>query len=559
MKKSIVVLATAFTAAYLCSLSQVVAQSSTLNQIQRFTNEGKGEMDDNPFGQVNAVSQLSDVSPNDWAFTALQSLVERYGCIAGYPNQTFRGNRPVSRYEFAAGVNACLDKINEVLAQGLGDKISREDLAAIQRLQEEFAAELATLRGRVDSLEAKVTTLEAQQFSTTTKLFGQAIFGAQGRSITTFTPSSRNSITLADTQDATNLTFGYNVQLSLFTQFTPRSFLLTGLQFSNIDTGAPATSPVFLTNSFTGLAYEGSTNNRVIISDLSYRQQLSDNFAFIVGAAGVNPISVFRGPNRYESAGQGPVSAFAQRNPILALGSTTTGAGFDWQISPRISLQGVYSVGNASATAGSGGLFDGSTVLGVQLNLAPADTVDVALNYLYNFNSTGSLLTGVGDTIVGPVFGQLRTNAIGATLNWRIDPKVVFGVFGGYTNTSVGGAGLAGTVETTNWMTYFNFPDLFRRGDLLGIYVGQPPKITSSTITLNGIPALNVPGTVGLPGVLLGGFGGQPATTTHLEVFYRYRISDNISLTPGVIFVFNPYHTISSTVTIGTLRTTFSF
>ena len=35
--------------------------------------------------QVTSVSQLSDVQPTDWAFQALQSLVERYGCIAGYP------------------------------------------------------------------------------------------------------------------------------------------------------------------------------------------------------------------------------------------------------------------------------------------------------------------------------------------------------------------------------------------------------------------------------------------------------------------------------------------
>lgn len=44
-------------------------------------------------GQVISVSQLSDVQPNDWAFEALQSLVERYGCIAGYPDGTFRGKR----------------------------------------------------------------------------------------------------------------------------------------------------------------------------------------------------------------------------------------------------------------------------------------------------------------------------------------------------------------------------------------------------------------------------------------------------------------------------------
>ena len=92
---------------------------------------------------VTSVSQLSDVRPTDWAFTALQSLVERYGCIAGYPDRTFRGKQATSRYEFAAGLNACLDKINEIISVGLADKVSKEDLATLQRLQEEFAAELA--------------------------------------------------------------------------------------------------------------------------------------------------------------------------------------------------------------------------------------------------------------------------------------------------------------------------------------------------------------------------------------------------------------------------------
>ncbi|MFN9207284.1 MAG: iron uptake porin, partial [Pseudanabaena sp.] len=100
---------------------------------------------------VTSVSQLSDVKPTDWAFTALQSLVERYGCIAGYPDRTLRGKQATSRYEFAAGLNACLDKINELISAGLADKVSKQDLATLQKLQEEFAAELATLRGRVDA------------------------------------------------------------------------------------------------------------------------------------------------------------------------------------------------------------------------------------------------------------------------------------------------------------------------------------------------------------------------------------------------------------------------
>jgi hypothetical protein len=62
---------------------------------------------EDPLAQVNSVSQLSDVQPTDWAFQALQSLVERYGCIAGYSDGTYRGNRATGRYEFTAGLNSC--------------------------------------------------------------------------------------------------------------------------------------------------------------------------------------------------------------------------------------------------------------------------------------------------------------------------------------------------------------------------------------------------------------------------------------------------------------------
>jgi S-layer homology domain len=69
--------------------------------------------EDEPISQVTSVSQLTDVKPTDWAFQALQSLVERYGCIAGYPDKTYRGNRAITRYEFAAGLNSCMDRVYE--------------------------------------------------------------------------------------------------------------------------------------------------------------------------------------------------------------------------------------------------------------------------------------------------------------------------------------------------------------------------------------------------------------------------------------------------------------
>ncbi|MCT0227698.1 iron uptake porin, partial [Synechococcus sp. CS-1331] len=108
--------------------------------------------------QVTSVNQFSDVQPTDWAYQALSNLVEKYGCVAGYPNGTYKGGQAMTRFEAAALLNACLDRVTEVTDE-------------LQRLMDEFKAELATLRGRVDGLEKKVGKLEAQQFSTTTKLY----------------------------------------------------------------------------------------------------------------------------------------------------------------------------------------------------------------------------------------------------------------------------------------------------------------------------------------------------------------------------------------------------
>ena len=170
---------------------------------------------------VTSVSQLSDVKPTDWAFTALQSLVERYGCIAGYPDSTFRGSKSLARYEFAAGLNACLDKINEIISAGLADKVSKEDLATLQKLQEEFAAELATLRGRVDALDAKTAKLEAQQFSTTTKLSGLAFFNLTGATaggnVLRETGARNAGVPITATAVRPNVTFGYYLFLNLTT------------------------------------------------------------------------------------------------------------------------------------------------------------------------------------------------------------------------------------------------------------------------------------------------------------------------------------------------------
>lgn len=506
-----------------------------------------------PMNQVTSVSQLKDVQPNDWAFQALQSLVERYGCIAGYPDSNYRGNRALTRYEFAAGVNACLDRVNELIATATSDLVTREDLAILQKLQSEFAPELATLRGRVDNLEAKTAEIEANQFSTTTKLSGLLIVGIQGRTNNRGDVNPRDG--QKDTDDAgTNINLMSLAQLYLTSQITPSSYLFTGLLDGN-----GTTSPRF-TNSVSRndvlLGYEFPTDT-LIISDLNFHWLVTDKLAVMVGTEGVSMPSAFRGPNRVESAATGPLSYFAQRNPILNMGYGHGGIAIDWQFAKRASLQAIYTSYQPGNPGKSSGLFDGTTTTGVQLLLTPTDTLDLSLYYVNNYASDGCLLTFVGDeclTTVNTTTGKsapLQTNAVGATLTWQISPRISAGAWGGYTKSYI--PGQSGSVETTNYMVFLNFPDLFAKGNLGGIYVGQPPKITSSDLPIGN----NVPDFINTG---LGRAGGQPGTTTQIEAFYRFQLTDNISITPGIIHLIQPGNTPDSdSVTIGILRSTFSF
>jgi hypothetical protein len=181
--------------------------------------------------QVVSINQFSDLRPTDWAYQALANLVERYGCVVGYSNGLYRGGRPLTRFEAAALLNACLDRVTD-----------RTD--ELKRLLREFDKELAILKGRTDALEAQVGELEATQFSTTSKLSGQATFVVGGsnfmgsaintgantvnRANNTLTGRPQSPVALPNAT-----TFNYDLRLNFDTSFTGRDLLRTNLRAGN--------------------------------------------------------------------------------------------------------------------------------------------------------------------------------------------------------------------------------------------------------------------------------------------------------------------------------------
>ncbi|MEB3200649.1 MAG: S-layer homology domain-containing protein, partial [Synechococcaceae cyanobacterium] len=65
----------------------VSAGDLNLEAVNRYARSSEGQSQE----QVTSINQFSDVKPTDWAFQALSNLIERYGCVAGYPNGTYKG------------------------------------------------------------------------------------------------------------------------------------------------------------------------------------------------------------------------------------------------------------------------------------------------------------------------------------------------------------------------------------------------------------------------------------------------------------------------------------
>lgn len=530
----------------------------TLNQINNYGNEGTGNS--NALAQVTSVSQLSDVQTTDWAFQALQSLVERYGCIAGYPDGTYRGNRATTRYEFAAGLNACLDRVNELIATATADAVRREDLATLQRLQEEFAVELATLRGRVDSLEVVNAELQANQFSTTTKLLGEVI----GAVTDVFGDAAG---------DENNTVLQARARLEFQSSFTGTDILHTRLAAGNALTFA------------TGGTFEGqqtfnlapSTNNSVFLDWAAYEFSISKVRVYLAAVGGlwvdfvpsVNPY--FEG----FTSGSGALSTFAEHNPIYnigggagggltipfgesgVLGATSISLGYfaDNGNSPgRISTTGTDE--QFAGVDGDLGFVNGDFSALAQINLNLGDRLGLAATYVRGYHNAGDGIYDIGSSasraIGTPIVGTAQAN----------DPSLLLG---GATKLSTDSYGLSAAlrlsdrISLSGWVTKTDvelidvgnadvwsyalgvaFPDLGREGSVLGIIAGVEPTLRN----------LDAPGA--------GNYDNEYGY--HLEGFYKYQLTDNISVTPGVIWLTSPGQDQNrDDIIIGTLRTTFTF
>ena len=106
------------------------------------------------------MKDIVDVSQDHWAFQDLQSLVDRYDVVQVYTDNTFRGDRAATRYEVAQLLEDALGSMSRRIASSASDLMKKKDFEKMDSRVKESFAELASLRGRADALEARVGTLE---------------------------------------------------------------------------------------------------------------------------------------------------------------------------------------------------------------------------------------------------------------------------------------------------------------------------------------------------------------------------------------------------------------
>ena len=505
------------------------------------------------FDQVNNVNQLRDVNPSDWAYEALRSLVDRYGCIVGYPDQTYGGNQALSRYEFAAGLNACLNQIERLIAAS--EAVLREDLETLNRLIQEFSAELASIQGRVDNLDSRITFLEERQFSTTTKLNGSVVFA------------------LADLfggdGDKNEMVFQQRTTLTLGTSFTGKDLLLTSLWQGNVPLNIGFNQAGTQVGAVNVSSAEGTlssqfganTDGQVKALFLSYQFPVGKSIKFQVSQGFDIFHSIVPTLNPYLDdldLGRGAISVFGQRSPIYSTGGGS-GITANYQITEGLLLSTGYLAGGLSAPDPNegAGLFDGSYAALGQLtwninekfSLAGVYTNSYAPPGNFGVNYNGLLVSGtaVANTLAGQVSltglnadldqQPVVINAYSAQFTWQ--PNTKFALSGWFTASYPRLIG-RGDGEILSYALTFAFPDVGKQGNLLGFVVGAEPYLTSFS-------------------------GGNPQSfkvdlPLHIEAFYRHQFNNNISLTSGFIWLTAPNQDNNNDDNvIATIRTTFQF
>ncbi|MEO0840425.1 MAG: iron uptake porin [Cyanobacteria bacterium J06643_5] len=499
-----------------------------------FQKYSQGQID---FNNVTNVNQLQDISLEHWAYQALRSLIEKYGCISVSGNN-FNGNRPLTRYEFAAIFNSCLSRIENLIANSTNDLVKYEDLTVLDRLQREFVSELQDVDNRVENIEKQISVIEKNKFSTTTTLKGTVDFyliNAFGN-LKAAAPGENQT----DSLDK-NLSFSSRAVLDFDTSFTGKDLLRTSIQAGNVssfDRSAVGTDMISLIGAT-------NTDNEIDLGSLYYESPIGNNRGTVVIApiAGF-PTRIFPSLNPVSS-----ISTFGSENPIYAFAFGTGGVVY-YKFTDEIAAGVSYFT--TSGNDVDEGLFGSQFSSLSQLTYTPSDKIAVALTYGRYYapqpDSSINITGGKGSRFAQLPFGDsaTSTDGFGLQFTYKLSKKLVIGGWGSYLsanaettpNVSNVNAAQGADADIWSWAITAALIDIGKPGSQLNFVFGMPPKVTNNDILERE----------------------DRDTSLHFELSYNYPVNDNISVTPGVVMITNPEHNAENeSIWVGLLKTTFKF
>jgi hypothetical protein len=519
--------------------------------------------------QIEA-TQATEIKPGDWAYQTLQALGSKYNC-----GNTPTGDKILSREEFATSLDGCVRSIEQLVArkprklmkkrrvapapevvappatpeitpptpapvqpiepeQAAEPAVTQQDLDRLKQLVQSFNTELQGVDARLQAVDDKVTTLKAQSFSTTTKLNGEAIFsisGYGGRS------------TGIGTNGSTSTIFADRVRLNFDTSFTGKDLLRTRLQSRNISSFNAGVTGTNMTR----LGYDGDSTNNTSVSVLKYNFPLDPDTKIITEIVGAEFNDEFYNFNPVlESSGTGSISRFGRFNPVYRLSNDGAQLGVDRKFSKELGLVVAYAApgnNNAASTNANAGLFNGSNAFFGQLKFTPMDDLNLGVIYAHSYHTNGANLSGgTGSSAADNPFGGAATSAnhYSFLASYKLSPSFVFSGWAGFTE-AIRETAAGGRASSSNYAVSLAFPDFGQKGNNLAFVLGIPPKLTARSGT---------------------GLAASPdnSTSYHLEALYKVKLSDNLSITPGLILITNPEHNSANpTEYVGTVRTTFKF
>lgn len=486
-----------------------------------------------PLGKINAVSDLADVQPDDWAIDALKGLLQRYDLPtqsrAEPIDKLFRGDQALTRYEFAVGLDAVVNRINELVIAETPERVTQADWETIKRLQAEFAQELKFLPQRIEQIERVQDRIERQAFSPTTKLTGEVVFALAGV----------NNTDKADDSDEptdSNLTFGNRARLNFNTSFTGEDLLRVRFQANDFPRIDRATG-----TDMANLAFRGSSRNDAFLTRLEYRFPIGEKATVYLEAVGgglddfTNTLNPF-----FSGSGRGSISRFAQRNPIYRQGGGA-GVGILYEISDQVDLSLGYVADDAEDP--EDGLTQGAYAAIAQITLEPSEEFRLGLTYVHSYNS---LDTATGSRRANDPFDDeseaIAAHSLGLQSTIRLNNNLALSGWFGFTNVRAADLPNDPSANIINWAVTLAYIDLGTEDSVLGIAIGQQPKVINNDFRVAGRAYQD------------------EDTSLHLEAFYRYEPTDNISITPGLLVITNPEHNSgNNTIYVGAIRTTFRF